>query len=210
MKGIAAGIIAGIAGAVVWAIVAYYSGYEIGWLAWGIGAAVGAAVAWGTDGGTANGVIAVAISIIAIVAGKFITVEIMIDKEVKVIREAVLQGFEEEENLIVWLADRIIAARQESGLIVRWPAGVDPEEAYSIDQYPKDVAEEAKTLWESKTDQEKQQLKELAFEEFEYKLNNEVSSVKSEVFADSFGLFDLLFFFLAIGTSYRIASGTKD
>jgi hypothetical protein len=70
MKGIFAGIIAGIAGALVWAIVAYFTGFEIGWLAWGVGALVGAAVAWGSEGTQTTGVVAVIITVIAIIAGK--------------------------------------------------------------------------------------------------------------------------------------------
>lgn len=120
MKGLIAGIIAGIAGAALWAGIAAVTGFEIGWLAWGIGAAVGAAVAWGSEGSPVTGGLAVVIAILAIVTGKYITVEIVLAKEMGTANEEIARQMETEEYLISWLADGMVYNLTEAGQTINW------------------------------------------------------------------------------------------
>lgn len=206
MKGIVAGIIAGIAGAAVWAIVAAVTGFEIGWIAWGIGAGVGAGVAWGSEGSPAMGVLAVVISVLAIVAGKFITVEMVLSREMGGAKAEIAQMLESEEYLISWMADIVIADIQESGGTVSWPAGVDPEEASTKAEYPKEIWARAEQSWSALTLEEKEEFKVDVQEQIEESMNMYAADVRNDGFLASFGVMDALFFLLAIGTAYKIGS----
>jgi hypothetical protein len=66
------GSIGGVLGMLAWGGIIYAADREIGWVAWGIGALVGfgVAVAAGDNGGELSGIIAVAISLLSIFAGK--------------------------------------------------------------------------------------------------------------------------------------------
>ena len=61
-------------GAAIWYVVVLFTGYEIGWIAWGLGFAAGAGMAYGheDDDGTTAGVIAAGISVLGILAAKFL------------------------------------------------------------------------------------------------------------------------------------------
>lgn len=206
MKGIIAGVCAGIAGAVLWAVIAAVTGFEIGWLAWGIGAGVGAAVAWGSDCTPATGVLAVVISLLAIVAGKYIAVEIVMHKELGGTNQEIANLMEDEEYLISWLADGIVYNLEEAGQTVTWPAGVDPDDAMAKADYPPAVWAQAEQAWSAMTPDEKTEFKEQVRQQVDASMGEVVAGAKKEGFMASFGLFDALFFFLAIGTAYKIGS----
>jgi len=209
MKGIIAGIIAGIAGAIIWAVVAALTGFEIGWLAWGIGAAVGAAVAWGSEGSPKMGVIAVVIAVIAIIAGKFITVEMVLAKEMGTVKEEVAQQINDEEYLISWISDEIVYELKEQGETIAWPEGVDPEAVDSKDDYPPRIWNRAEQIFGTMSEDEKADYKESVRQQTELNIKMFADSVKGESFIASFGLFDALFLFLAIGTAYKVGSKSE-
>lgn len=208
MKGLTAGIIAGLAGAFAWALIAYFTGFEIGYLAWGIGALVGAAVGWGTEGTPTNGVIAVAISIVAILGGKFMTVQFSISNELETIDQNIALQMENEEFILSWLAGGIIYEIQEQGNTVQWPAGVDPEEASAKEDFPPEVWNAAETVWAEMTDDEKQEFRGDVEDQINANIQTIAAMASKEGFLSSFGLFDAIFFFLAIGTAYKVAAKT--
>jgi len=206
MKGIIAGVIAGFAGAVVWALIAAFTGFEIGWLAWGIGAAVGGAVAWGSEGTPAMGVAAVIISVLAIVAGKYISVEMMLAKEMDGANEQIAAQMETEEYYISWLADIGISSIEEAGGTVDWPEGVVPEEATMKEEYPPEIWSKAEELWTNMTPEEQDEFKEQVGQQVDENIAAFTAGVRKDGFLASFSLFDGIFFFLAIGTAYKIGS----
>jgi phosphate/sulfate permease len=208
MKGLAAGVAAGVGGAVVWALIAYFTGYEIGWIAWGIGAAVGAGVAWGSSGSPAMGVAAVVISVLAILAGKFITVEIILAKELKAANQDMNQQILNDEYVISWLADEAVAVYQEKQIPVNWPEGINPEDATSQADYPADVWQAAAYKWNSMSAAEKEEYRENVRQQAEVNIAAYASDMRKEGFIGSFGIIDIVFFLLAILTAYKIGSKT--
>lgn len=206
MKGIIAGVIAGFAGAVVWALIASLTGYEIGWLAWGIGAAVGGAVAWGSEGTPAMGVAAVIISVLAIVGGKYISVEMLLAKEMDSANEQIAAQMETEEYYISWLADAVVAQIEEAGGTVSWPEGADDETTLLQEQYPAEIWGKAQIVWTNMTSEEQDQFKEDVKQQVDENIAMFTAGVRKDGFLASFSLFDGLFFFLAIGTAYKIGS----
>jgi hypothetical protein len=208
MKGILAGIIAGIAGAVAWAMLAYFTGYEIGWLAWGIGVLVGAAVAWGSEGTPTTGAIAVVITIIALVAGKYITVEVVLAKEMDEVSRNLDEQLQDDEFIISYLAGDIVAEYEQSGQSVDLPEFIDPESVPPEELYPSDIWNEAQEKWSSMTAEEQEEYRALVEEQINDRIRLIVNEAKKEGFIGSFGLFDVIFFLLAVVTAYKV--GAKD
>ena len=208
MRGIIAGIIAGIAGAFVWAIITAVTGFEIGWLAWGIGAAVGTAVTWGSKGSKSSGVIAVVISILAILAGKYITMEMVLAKEMKVANQEIGLLIESEEYLISWLADSIVSEYEQQNKHVSWPMGVDSEQASKKEDYPPEIWGLAELSWNNMNEDEKAEFKNAVKQQVNSNMKALETWAKKEGFIESFGAIDVIFFILAIATAYKIGAKT--
>jgi hypothetical protein len=206
MKGVIAGVVAGIAGAVAWAIIAAVTGFEIGWLALGIGAAVGAAVAWGSKGSPRAGAIAVVITVLAIVGGKYLAVEIVLAKEMKAADEEIAPFIESGEYLISWLADEIVDEYEQEGKEFSWPAGVDPEDVYREQDYPPEIWNLAEVAWNDMNEYEKAEYKNYVEEQMDSNKKVFMAEVRKEGFIESFGVIDVIFFVLAVATAYKIAA----
>lgn len=202
MKGIIAGVCAGFAGAAVWALIAWLTGYEIGWIAWGIGAAVGAAVAWGSEGTPTMGVAAVIISVLAILGGKYITVELFLANQNDILQEEFTKIIQTDEYAIGSIADEI----EECGGTVAWPEIEDLDEVEIREEYPPEIWAKAEKAWDEKTPAEKEEFKKEVQQNVEEGIAMLNSYVRKEGFLASFSLFDALFFFLAIGTAFKIGS----
>ncbi len=210
MKGIIAGIVAGIVGALLWAIFAALTGFEIGWIAWGIGAAVGAAVAWGTEGSPTSAFIAVIITIFAILGGKFAAVEMILSKEIKATNQEIVQMiYNDNEYIISWVADDIISELEQRGETIEWPEGVDPQNVTSKTDYPGFIWGVAEQSWNARTDEEKAEFRKAVEEQVNENIRLFASEARGEGFLESFGIIDIIFFFLAIGTAYKVATKSE-
>lgn len=216
MKDVAYGLVAGAVGAFVWAAVVYLTEYEIGWIAWGVGWLVGFAVALGNAEGrrspTAAGALAVGITVLAIVAGKYGAVQSVMpsDEEIVVM---FTDDFENEEFVISFVADQVVSELEADGRSVEWPEGVVPGNAGAEADYPAGVWAEAETRWASWTPMEQ-----MAFRnerESEVRANIEASMPEIRAafsaggFAGSFTPMDLIFFGLGMVTAWGVGSGRK-
>ena len=74
-RAIGAGLVAAIVGGVVWGLIVRATDYEVGFVAWGVGFLVGTAVALAARQGSGPtfGVIAVVLSLIGILLGKYLS-----------------------------------------------------------------------------------------------------------------------------------------
>ena len=113
---------------------------------------------------------------------------------------------ENEEYQISWLADQVVYEYQEQGKSVDWPAGVNPEEASSKEDYPPVIWALAEKAWANMTDDEKEEFKANVQQQVEENIQAYTNSVKADGFFASFGVFDILFAFLAIATAYKVGS----
>ena len=147
MKDVVYGLIGGAIGALLWAAVTYFTGYEIGWIAWGVGGIVGFAVALGNSdhsrSPTAAGVLAVIITIVSIVGGKAIAVELLMPSDAE-IWEMFTANFEDEEYVLSFIADDVAMEFEADGKTLEWPE--DSEASAEVD-YPADVWAEAERRW---------------------------------------------------------------
>lgn len=204
-------IFAGILGAVVWAAIAYFGNVEIGWIAWGIGALVGFAAAWGAgrNAGVQTGIMAAVVAAISVVGGKYVTlyfdVEDYLDQELS--QPIVL----EEHDMIVAEADLVVTEWEQEGRTIAWPQGMTIAEAYEEADYPADVWQEGKRRWSAVSEADKPALMDAlkAQREANRELNRDqiAADIREGVFKDSFGMFDILFFGLAIFTAFGIGRG---
>ena len=212
------GVIGGVVGAAVWAGVAYGTGYQIGWIAWGVGLLCGLGVALGGKGEAAQigGALAATLAIASILAGKYAVVEMLINKDMAPIQahinEAKTPGPEDTQYWTHYIADQLVKQRNDAGQKVNWPKDVEPEDAEKESDYPPEIWKDAAARWKvmSVDDQAKfaQQASVAIDQEIRQLMADITTHVKKRGFIESFGLMDLLFGALAIGTAFRVGSGS--
>lgn len=208
IKGVAAAVIAGIAGAAVWAAVSHYTGYEVGFIAWGVGLVVGIAMmaGAGNSAGAQTGVLAAIIAVAAVLGGKYATVHLDLQEFTS---EMEASGFEiSEHDLLVQHADEVVAEWEAEGRRLAWPEGMTVDEAWEVEDYPPDVWAEAEQRWEALGPQAQQ----AALAQYEQETREAFASfaetARDEVFLESFSLFDLLWFGLAVLTAFKVGSAS--
>lgn len=207
------GSVAGLIGASIWGAVAAFTFYESGIIAWMIGGFVGFGVRVGAreeDVGMAPALTAVGISIACIVLGKFLAVHFLMAQFENMVAD--LRGGAEaaeisEEETIEWIisdyADEVAYEWEEDGLAIEWPDWETmPEDATIKEQYPADIWAAAEGRWNDKSDEEKA-AEILAYQSSEV----DFGDLEADVFAESFGALDILWFILASITAFRVGSG---
>jgi phosphate/sulfate permease len=208
-KGIFGGALGGLAGAVIWAVISCFTGYEIGWIAWIVGGMVGFGCLWASKGCSKQlGVIAVVITLLSILAGKYAAVEFSIHREIgseqQVLQNA-LEDLKKDEVVISYIADEIIQQLMAKGENIQWPSGVNPQEASEQSDYPPAIWSQASSAWEGMSPQEKEKYRAELAEFVQANIQTFFSEVSSYGFLHSFSPMDLLFFALAVATAYKIA-----
>ncbi len=217
MRAVIAGVIGGAIGAVVWAVVAGVTGYEVGWIAWGIGGAVGYAVAFGNRDGsiapTPAGVVAVVLSVLSIVAGKYLTVQFLIPDDSEMVSMFTAE-LDDEELLISYVADAIVEERESAGDVVVWAEDVDPDYATTEGEYPADIWSEAESRWTDFSDQARDEFRTGIETEIRTNLEAQLPELRELMgasgFWGSFGGMDVVFFGLAMVTAFGIGNGSKE
>lgn len=204
------GIVAGVIGAAIWAAIAYFLNVEVGYVAWGIGGLVGLAVAKGSDGegSTSNAIFAVVVTVLSIAGGKYAVLEISFAQELDGIGMPSVDDIPDEQELLVFLCDELIAEKEAEGETITWPAGVDPDEATTQEEYPERIWQAVSEKWNDMDGQGKEDVKQLLIERRAAGIaafNELIDDLKMEAFKESFGVLDILFFGLAVVTAYRIA-----
>jgi hypothetical protein len=207
------GGVAGAIGAAIWAAVALTTHYESGWVAWGIGLLVGLAVRMASHkdegSGFFPGIVAVMLAILAIVAGKYAAVHFMIEQAVGNAAVDPKKPGPTDADMIANIADEVVDEFEEAKKPLNWPPGVNPEDAHKPEEFPKEVWTEAKARWESKPAAERETLKSRAKQQGAVLLNNVKDQIRQEAFKQSFGLYDIIFFLLAVATAFKVGSGNS-
>lgn len=217
MRAVIAGVIGGAIGAVVWAVVAGITGYEVGWIAWGIGGVVGYAVAFGNRDGsiapTPAGVVAVVLSVLSIVAGKYLTVQFLIPDDAEMVSMFTAE-LDDEELLISYMADEIVEERESAGEVVAWAEDVDPDYATTETEYPTDIWSEAESRWTDFSAEAREDFRLGIETEIRTNLEAQLPELRelmgSSGFWGSFGGMDVVFFGLAMVTAFGIGNGSKE
>jgi hypothetical protein len=212
LGGLIGGAIGGLIGAAIWAGIAYGTGYEIGWIAIGVGALVGFGVLLVSKGslGPVGGVLAVVISIAALLGGKYAAVELQLRHELEAagIGDPSNVVIDDEELLISYVADQVVEEYQAEGKPVNWPR-LTMEEPEEEADYPPDVWADAVTRWETMSDAERDEFRRGIERMVSDNLTQVLADARSQGFKASFGILDIVFFLLAIVTAYKLGAGGR-
>lgn len=199
------GAIAAGVGALVWGGIAIVTGYEVGFVAIGVGALCGIGTALGSRGqtGMMTGVIAVVFAVLGICVGKFAAVSFYVDKELdgSSLIEHISNGNSDNFMLQIRIDQLVqqrldgssLTAEQRSDYIDLLDAGEFP------DDYPDELVQLARDEWAALPEHERARL--LAEQE---SLMRDL--VQAGGFLSTFGFFDIIFFFIAIGAAYKLGS----
>jgi hypothetical protein len=206
VKGLIGAVIGGAIGAAVWAAIAYFTGFEAGIVAWGIGGLVGFGMVLGTKGsyGLQFGVIAAIIALASIAAGKYMAIHAVTVKFTSNINANMKFT---DDDAKVYMADQLIQERVDAGKEVKWPDGKSSDDAESIKDYPKDIAKDVESRWKAMTPDAQRTYVDQTAAHIKSSMTAAIGGIEAEAFKNSFGLFDLLWAFLAVGTAFKLGSG---
>lgn len=140
--GVVGAIIGGMIGAAAWAIIGYGTGYELGIIAWALGGLVGFGGTTLGKATRANGVMCAIVALLAMVAGKYATMYLLIQHEQRAAEEQLTEEwFEECQRDAAALAARDDADGYRALLVERGhtdanePAEVTPDEIQRFVKY---------------------------------------------------------------------------
>lgn len=209
---IVAGLIAGLLGAAIWGAVTYFSGWEIGWIAWLIGGLVGIAVASTANEeiGFATGFGAACIATASICGGKYAVTKLTFDDYWEQEVAASIPTDIDEEMLVSWLAKQLSDEREAAGETLEWP-DYDPDDpdVSLAETYPSEIWADAKARWDNADETYKARHREYVQAERDNSIRQFKADVVEQGFMESFTLWDLLWFGLAIATAWQIGSGSS-
>lgn len=199
------GIVGGAVGAAIWAGVAYGLHREIGWIAWGIGFLVGVGVATlsGGGGGPINGLLAAVIALASVFGGKYVAVSMVVDDAAK---EFTRQLQLTEEDAQVMMADQLVRDAEQAGRALRWPEGMTFEDAEEPEHYPKEIWADVQDRWGRMSESERASYSREMQAFLKASIREDIDSIKTEGFVETFGLFDILWIVLAVGTAFSVAA----
>lgn len=205
---IIAGTVAGFVGAAIWAAISYYANIEIGYVAWGIGILVGIAVAATGENGAGAGIVAVLITVLSLLGGKYAAVELQARNiEEALGSQTVSAESITDEALQSDFADKIIEERESTGESVSRPEiDLDDTDAPLAASYPRHIWAEAGDRLEEATAEEKDAMRAEHARQIEEMIGLFSGAMRDRGFRESFSAFDLLFFGLAVVTAWGIAA----
>jgi hypothetical protein len=207
------GAIAGAAGAILWAVIAYQANLEIGWIAWLIGIMVGAGTVLMARGhaGVMTGLIAAAIALLSIGAGKYAAVSMVVDATLKHDKSvaAAMHHQITDEEIIAVIAHGLAEDQATAGKTLQWPSGVDPDEAERPEQFPPGIWSDAEAVFGAMSPVEKDQVHSKMQELSDAAIREGMASLKEEAFKSTLGVHDVLWAILAICSAFAIGSGAR-
>lgn len=209
VRWIVGGVIGGLVGGLVWVLLGHYANVEVGYVAWGIGILVGLGVRYGAQSddqeeSVVQGVVAAAIALGAVVLAKFLVFQLAIG--------SALAGIDmpqvTDEMCYVRFADAIVEEQELEGRHLKWPPGMTLDEASEPDDYPQGIWQDAVKRFDALTDVEQAEVRAELEENME--LFRENLAAEIPFFTSSFGLYDLLWIFLAVASAFRLAIGSNE
>lgn len=173
---------------------------QLGIIAWGVGGltGLGVAMAAGQRAGTATGVLAAGLAFCVILASKLVVTILFVNQWMGQLEApAHLQ-----EQIILQEAQTLAEEQEKRGAKLNWPPGKSLDDATELADFPEPIAKQAQENWNAQTPRIKENQKNM----------NQIARVGKAfvigaAFVASFTLFDLLWFFLAMGSAFRIGRG---
>lgn len=191
-SGIFAGVLAALVGGVVWYLIVRFTGYEVGWVAWGVGFVVGAAMARATPARSKQ--LAVQAGLVAaagLIIGKLLIVQWMagpgladeLQKDSETLRQVVFWNMYENDQFPEDLAAQIVALPEDQP----WPDSVQARVDKVLDARLATMSDEDRAE---------------AATQLAGVLAADIGVFQGLVM--SLSLYDVLWFFLAVGTAWKL------
>jgi hypothetical protein len=200
--------IGGAIGSGIWAAVAYNLHIHSGWIAWGVGVLTGMgmiAVARGHAGAITGGLAAI-IAVLAVAGGHYFTVSAEVDRIIKHGPSA--RVIVTDEFATAMIAREVAADMEKKGAKLQWPPEAeDHETGIKKSEFPANVWAQADGRWKKLTPQERDDMKSALQQMVQERMQTAAAEIKTAGFVESFSLFDILWFLLAIGSAFSIGSG---
>jgi len=218
---IASGLGGAILGAAIWAGIVKFTGFELGIVAWGMGGLVGFCVTLFTKHRSVLlGILAVAFAIVGILMGKFFIAQWYVMPEMKNMLnmqnnppEDVIKDFVSDPESMLTIACLHLAEQGEFDEEFAWTlVAAHNNEADAPPELKEKIQaglQKATQLRDSWTAKEKEQHVREHFGKFARRINELVDSEFgfAAAFIATFGLIDILWVILAIGSAFKIAAG---
>jgi len=204
---IVAAVAVALVGAWLWRFAAVNFGYEFGLIAWGIGAAVGFAAASAGSRGVQAGVVCAVIALGSIVLGKYWAYSGIVDE----VQEAIAEVSQYDEEMYDYFEEEVEDAR----LLVNGSGSDDFVRRFMVERGYTDATDPSRvSAYELADFREyvEPALREMAestpnFEEWQTSSVEALDQISPwAMMREDFGVLDILFAFLGIGTAFRLAS----
>lgn len=204
---IVAAAVAALLGALVWKFIAVAFGYEFGLIAWAIGGAVGFAAASTGSRGMQAGIVCAVLAFGSIVVGKHWAYSALVDQ----FQETISSITEYDEDMYSYFEEsmedaRLFVSGSGSDIFVRRfmveqgytyetdPARVSDDELADFREY---VEPELRNMAQNPPD----------FEEWQASSVESLDEISTwAMMREDFGILDILFIFLGVGTAFRLGS----
>lgn len=204
---IGAAAVAALLGALVWKFIALTFGYEFGLIAWGIGGAVGFAAAIAGSRGVQAGVVCAVLAFGSIVVGKYWAYDALVDD----FQQAFSSAMEDDEEMHAYFEEetesaRLFAAGSGTDIFTR---RFMVERGYTYATNPANVTD---AELEDFREYVEPALREMAqdppnYEEWQAGSAESFDEISPwALMREDFGILDILFIFLGIGTAFRLGS----
>lgn len=204
---IAAAVVAALVGAWVWRFVAVTFEYEFGLIAWAIGGAVGFAAASAGSRGIQAGVVCAVLAFGSIGVGKYWAYSAFVDQ----FQEAISGAMEVDEEMYAYFEEekedaRLLVSGSGSDIFIR---RFMVERGYTYATNPASVSKAELADFREYVEPE---LRDMAlnppdFEEWQARSSESLAELSPwAMMREDFGILDILFVFLGIGTAFRLAS----
>lgn len=206
-KALIGGGIGAAAGFAVWALLGFAIGMDLGILAIALGAAVGFGIRFMTKGDQdiGYGVIAVLITVAAVVLSKYIVAELVTQRG---IMAAGSQKVSYTDDDMIAREAKVLASQQvRTGKALKWPAGKTLSTAKASADYPPEIVQQATAAWNASNDKETKR-KDAETQEMSVKTGM-VRSKRENAFSESFSLLNLLWVLLGLGGAFGLGMGSK-
>ncbi len=207
IRGVVGALIGGAVGAAIWAAIAYLAHVEIGWIAIFVGVLSGAGFKFASGGeaeGFMAGVVAAAIALGSIAAGKYAAVTLAVDDFIGGQAEPFTM-----DNARIYMADALVAEYEQNGKKLAWPVGYDVDSATEQAHYPADLWKDMDTRWATMSPDQQEAYRAACEGDWQANASAFRGEITDEVFVESFNYFDILFGVLAVASAYGLASGAS-
>lgn len=206
-KSIGAGAAAALLGAIVWNIVGNLFNYELGIIAWGIGGAIGFAVAATGGRGDKAAMVCAGLALFAILGGKYMLYSGFKDN----LSELVSENIEDVRILYDSQVQIANAFENVSDDESRRAFMIDYE--FTAASSPDDITDQEMDFFRNDVEPALAQflIEQPDFDKWvEVTLGNTMSDMSTmDLLKESFGILDLVFLFLGVGTAFRLGRGTE-